>query len=123
MANHSRKKNLASAPQRSRLDCQHRHSCPGICHGKHHAKRETYEPPRPTPSTAPSPTEREQRADRGCGVVGVRKAESQSDNILNNKFHYTLVLLYASDSAISTDFALLLHPIYDPLFLHAPNRQ
>ena len=61
-------------------------------HRKHHAKRETYEPPRPTPSTAPSPTEREQRAYRGSGMVGIRKTEPLPNNIINDEIHYAPTL-------------------------------
>ena len=114
-ANHYRKQNLASAPQHSRLDCQHRHPCPGIRHREHHAKRDARDSPRPSPLAAPSPTKRERRADRGSGMVGVREAEPLPDNITNDKIHYMLAPPSAYASAISTDFVRLLRPIYKPL--------
>ncbi len=47
-------------------------------------------------------------------MVGICKAEALPDDIANNEIHYALVLPSASASAISTDFVLLLQPIYKP---------
>ena len=92
MANHSRKKNLASAPQQYRLDCQHRHPRPGIRHREHRAKGDADEPTRPPPSAAPSPAEREQRADRGGSVIGVREAEGVANHLAGHVFQLKLPL-------------------------------
>jgi hypothetical protein len=60
---------------------------------------------------ASSPAEREQRANRGGGVIWIRKAEALPDKITNDKIHYCnlLPLLVASSisSAIKTAFVLL----------------
>ena len=64
---------------------------------------------------APPLVERERRTDRGGDAIGIRKAETPTDNITNDKIHYKLVLPSADASAISTDFVRLLRPIYKPL--------
>ncbi len=43
-----------------------------------------------SPITPPSPAEREQRADSGGGVVGVREAEPKPDKISRHVFHVHL---------------------------------
>ena len=86
-ANHSRGKRLVVQQQGNNLTNQHEHARSRIRHGEHHAKRGAYEPPRPTPSTAPSPAEWNHGADECRGVIRIEEPEPHPHHISCDEFH------------------------------------
>lgn len=62
-------------------------ACARTRHREHHAKRGAYEPPRPTPSTAPSPAEWNHGADECRGVIRIEEPEPHPHHISCDEFH------------------------------------
>ena len=61
-----------------------------VLHGQSPLKKEFFA--RSTAHPPPSPAKREQRADSGGGVVGVRKTEPVPYDITDDEIHYALTL-------------------------------